>query len=167
MRRISLLLSTIAVITGFTACNKEKDNNDCSFKAPAIVLVDFSEADRDTIILRRYSNSNSFSNKEDTTLFTVNTIQKTTVGQDSIMVTLPNELFNKNFYSYNWEITMPSTGYFARLSDITLVNSDEQQVGTECHSYISNVKVYESVPITKNYIFPTWVGNQYRIYLTK
>lgn len=164
MRRIALLF--IVVVVAFAAC-KKTDDKQCSFLAPSIVLVNFTQEDMDTIIIRRFSNNNQFSQLLDTTFFPSTSITKTPVGQDSVKITVPYERFNDAFASFNWEIAFPGTTSLTRFSDFQVINNDEEETGAECHTFVGNVKVYESLPYTRQYVFPTWVGNQYRIYITK
>jgi hypothetical protein len=164
MRRLSLTL--IAAISLLAAC-KKSDDSQCAFLNPPIVFAQFEDTDIDTLIFRRYTNNNQFSQLLDTTVFASNVMTRTVVGQDSIILSVPYEQFNASFTAFNWEIVVPGTGSQTRFSNIQSVYNNEEQAGAECHSNVTSVKVEESLPNTKIYSFPNWFGSQYRIYITK
>lgn len=161
MRNPALLfLLLLTTVTAFLACRRNKGQ--CSVKNPQIIFVNYSLEQSDTLIIRRYSNNNQFSSLLDTVLFVRNKITRTLVGQDSVILSVPYPSFSESLGAYNWEIAMPGLGNVARIYSSVISLQQEEQSGTECHSFLSSITVND-----RTYSFNTWFGNQYRVFVTR
>jgi hypothetical protein len=154
----SLLTVITASILIIQACNKNKV--DCPFLAPQVVFVGFTEAERDTIVYRKYEKNGSFTSLIDTTLISKADIISSTVGQDSIGLSsnkYPD--LNTKFFAYDWELYLPGANRTVRISDVTPQFTQERESSAQCQSYTSSVKVDGVM-----YNFTGWFDSPYRVY---
>ena len=155
---IVVILSSLVLF----GCVKSKEKHECPFLAPSVVFVNFTETDLDTVFLRKYANNNSFSSLIDTTIISKAKIQRTPVGEDSIAVNFPSEDFYTNFSDANWDLVVPGTTSQTRLSNIKVQYNFDERDGSTCKSFVTSLLANNGV-----LTYSTWIGNGYRIYITK
>ena len=154
----SLLALVVAAIFIAQGCKKNKE--DCPFLAPQLVFVGFTEAERDTIIFRRYENNGLFTSPLDTLLVAKADITVNIVGQDSVAlssVKYPD--INSKFFANNWEIYFPGAGRTVRISEVLPTFTKEREASAQCQSYVSSVNVDG-----QTFTFSSWFDKPYRVY---
>jgi len=163
MARFSSLLALITIVFFIgQSCNKSK-NEDCPFLAPKIVYVGFTEAESDTLIVRRYEKNTNFSKLLDTMAITRAHIIRTQVGKDSQRLE-PNNYpqLSSLFYLHDWQIYLPGAGQTVAITSATPKFTQEKEPSTQCQSFVSSVTVDN-----RNYSFSSWFDMQYRVFAIK
>lgn len=154
------LFFALAAVIGFGSCRK--NDKECSGKLPAVVFVNYSPEQSDTLIFRRFNGNNQFSSLIDTILFVKNKITRTVVGQDSTILTTPYPAFYETMSAYNWEVVVPGAGTITRISDFVYSRETESEKSAGCHSFVKSMRVNDRV-----YNFSNWADNNYRIFITR
>lgn len=162
MKRLSMLaIALIATMSIIISCKKNESY--CTFMAPRMVLVKFSENESDTIVLRRYEKGNSFSKMVDTILLSKAEINYKTIGQDSVAITSTNPLFkefSENLFANDWEIYVPGAQVTERISEVKGRFDTKSKETEPCQSFVESMKYQGSV---RNY--NTWLSDDYSFYL--
>ncbi len=165
MKRISAFaIALISSVCFLISCGKDDNKTHCQFMAPDFVLVDYTENERDTIIIRRFEKDNSFSTIVDSTMLSKGELKYTVVGQDSIVLTSTKEGFRKfheELHANDWEIYIPATGTLRRISEVKGMFESKRDNGEECRSFVESMK-YEG----STRIYTTWFGDSYRFFVT-
>jgi hypothetical protein len=154
----SLLALAVAAVFILQGCNKNKE--DCPFLAPQVVFVGFQEAERDTMVIRKYEANNMFNVLIDTIMISKADIIATALGQDSIGLSTNRYTdLNTKFFAYNWEIYLPGANNTTRISEVTPTFTKERETSAQCQSYASAVTVNGVM-----YHFTGWFDTPYRVY---
>src|SRR5690606_22141583 len=125
---------------------------------PEIVYVNFSEAEADTMIIRRFEKNTRFSNLLDTMLISSPHMIRTVVGQDSVRLDPDNyPVFMGDFQSYDWQVYFPENKRLFPIEQIVPQFVKENEASAHCQSFVSSL-LFDN----QRYNFYTWTGNSYR-----
>ena len=166
MKYLSILAITLMSAAAFmSSCGKDDDGTHCRFVSPSLILVDYTEAEMDTLILRRYEKTNSFTNLIDTAVFSKGEITYKEVGDDSFRITSNKEAFRKfseELYQNDWEIYIPATGEKSRITEVKPRFLSGTDPGEECRSFAEFMRLDGN-----KREYTTWFGDGYRFFVTK
>ncbi len=137
------LLSFVLVVCSLS-CTKTYDCFDNSI-GPA--FVQYSLADIDTIIIKKYQQKNNFQNLLDSGLFTINKNAYYSFFHDTTYISLRDESLNI-VQGYDWQIFLPSTNRTILITDIVSENKKGKRgvglfsldPGVPCSNEIFSVK---------------------------
>lgn len=157
-RICSFLLSISAAIAGLASCSKNQKN--CPFLPPQIIYVNFTDAETDTMIIRRFEKNSGFLNLLDTILVSRPHIVKTPVGNDSVRLEPDNyPVFQGDFYSYDWQVYFPGNSRLIPVEEIIPQFAKEKEASAQCQSFVSSLSFDN-----QRYNFYSWAGNAYRVF---
>lgn len=161
IRLSSIFILIIAGMVAFQSCSKKK--SDCAFLGPSIVYTGFTEAETDTLIVRRYEKNGLFTNLIDTALISKADITRTIVGTDSVTLTSPKyTLLQDAMYANDFEIYLPGSNRTFKITGVDATFNQEKEPSTICQSFANTVYL-DGV----KYTFTTFFDTPYRIYATK
>jgi hypothetical protein len=152
-----LLLMAVALFT--QSC--KKNDKDCAFLAPRLILINFSEAASDTVIIRKYAPATGFSQLIDTVRIAKANLTYTLIGKDSSVLNTNNKSFNEQFYLYDWRLVIPGASKTIEITDVKATFGKQEEKGEECHSYVNSMMLD-----SKLYKYTTWLPDTYRAYVT-
>src|SRR5690606_34052609 len=166
MKYLSILaVAFIGAIVFMTSCGKGDNGSHCQFLSPAFILVNYTEQEMDTLILRRYEKNNNFSNLLDTLMLSKAEITYKKVGDDSVSVTSNKDGYVKfaaELYENDWEIYVPATQTTGRITEVNAQFLSKTDPGEECKSFAKSMRVDG---FKKEYA--TWFGDDYRFFIVK
>jgi hypothetical protein len=155
------LIIGVAIAFVLQSCSKTKE--DCSFLAPDIVYVGFTQAETDTFIIRRFEKNTNFIKPLDTLKITRAHIDRIPVGEDSVKLVPDNySRLSTDFYLNDWEIYFPAMDRTVYITNAVPQFTQEKEASALCHSYVSSVNFDNRV-----YQFSSWFDTPYRVYVTK
>lgn len=162
MVRISLLFTALILsILIFQSCEKKK--SDCAFIAPDLVYVGFNESETDTLIVRRYAKGTGFGTLLDTFRATKVNIDRTVIGQDSVILYPTGYTkLDGEFYANDWEVVLPGANRVDRFSDVQPRFAKETEASGHCQSFVETMNANGMM---QNY--STWFGLGYRYYINR
>lgn len=166
MKRFGVIGSFLLAATAiFSSCNKE-NSSDCPFLSPKMVYVNFTEAETDTLIIRKYQQSSGFLHLIDTAIIGKADLIRTVIGKDSIAISSNKTAF-ANFaygiYGYDWEIVLPGNGnQTTRISEVVPQITHERQPSAQCQSFVASMN-FNGTPRS----WTSWFGSEYQVYIKK
>lgn len=164
MKYLSILaVAFIASIVFTASCGKGDGSSHCRFVSPSFILVDYTEDEMDTLILRRYEKNNAFTDLIDTLMLSKAEITYKEVGDDSFSITStkdPYIKFSAELYENDWEIYIPATQTTSRITEVKAQFLSKTDPGEECKSFASSMRLNG---MKKEYT--TWFGDAYRFFV--
>lgn len=164
MKYLSILaVAFIASIVFITSCGKGDGGSHCQFVSPAFILVDYTEDEMDTLILRRYEKNNAFTNLIDTLMLSKGEITYKKVGDDSVSITGTKDgyiRFSAELYENDWEIYVPATQTTGRITEVSTKFLNKTNPNEECRSFVKFMRLDGNKTE-----YTTWFGDTYRFYV--
>lgn len=165
MKYLSILaVAFIASVVFMSSCGKGDEGSHCQFVSPSFILVDYTEDEMDTLILRRYEKNNAFASPIDTMMLSKAEIAYKEVGDDSFRITSTKDQyikFSAELYDNDWEIFIPATNTTSRITEVKAQFLSKTDPSEECRSFASSMRVDG---MKKEYA--TWFGDNYRFFVT-
>lgn len=162
IRTGSLVMLLVAVLLVVQSCSNKK-KEDCPFLAPQMVFVGFTEAESDTMVIRRYEKNSGFGRLLDTARITRGNLQRIAVGKDSFRLVPSNyPQLDALFYLHDWQLYLPEAKKTVEIVGAFPRFTQERERSTTCNSYVSSVQFDR-----QTYTFTSWFDTHYRVFAVK